>query len=581
MVSFLPFLLGQLMTATEVNTLKEELKTFYRIEFDEIKTSPLDPLSLRKLEHIYVHLVLLGEGTFGMHKPVEYDGLFKIFENEIEKARIAFLGEAGVGKTTLLAKIAHDWAMGNRLQDVDLLFYVRLREIENCTYIAEILRTFLSDGLNLSDTKLDEYMRTHQRKIMFLLDGLDEYKGNIKLASQSDDLVQIMRGDKYKRAPVIVTTRPWRAEQITSIDTINKKYRRIRVEGFTKHGVQEYIKKYFTGDMDSAESLIYLTTEESLVAQTMAPYPIFCCMMCHMWNWLKKKSERDRIRKLETFSELTQEIINALVEQCAEKLKDKGESLHDCQMRCNESFERIGEIAFRGLLVRQLAFNAEEFRDCMDAMQTGCEVGVLSSKKKFAHNDTRQKYGTEHISEVSFPHKLMQEYLAGYYLASLYRENPKEFVKLLKEKVLDKYGEFSYLLYFTVAHGKRDVKVGRHLMEYLCKALGTNITNTTSTVDLFYNRSTVVNSHVDFLVDVAFECHDEEAIRPVIDLLRRVEYIYLSYTTQENKHMWSGYTYAFAACDIQPVSAVCHYLSTLFDLRSTRFLRRISRLYLY
>ena len=70
----------------------------------------------------------------------------------------------------------------------------------------------------------------------------------------------------------------------------------------------------------------------------------------------------------------------------------------------------------------------------MDAMHTGCEVGVLSSKKKFAHSDTRQKYGTEHISEVSFPHKLMQEYLAGYYLASMYRENPKEFEKLLKRE---------------------------------------------------------------------------------------------------------------------------------------------------
>ena len=557
-IQFLP--VGQSMTAKEVKILKEELKTFYRIEFDEIKTSPLDPLSLMKLEHIYVHLVLLGERAYEKPKPVEYDGLFKIFENENEKARIAFLGEAGVGKTTLLAKIAQDWAMGNRLQDVDLLFYVRLREIENCTYIAKILRTFLSDGLNLSDTKLDEYMRTHQRKIMFLLDGLDEYKGNIKLASQSDDLVQIMRGDKFKRAPVIVTTRPWRAEQITSIDTINKKYRRIRVEGFTKYGVQEYIKKFFTGDMDSAESLIYLTTEESLAAQTMAPYPIFCCMLCHMWKWLKKKSERDRIRKLETFSELTQEIINALIEQCAAKLKDKGESLNDCQTRCKESFERIGEVAFRGLLVRQLAFDAEDFRQCVDAMQTGCEVGVLSTKKKFAHSDTRQKYGIEHISEVSFPHKLMQEYLAGYYLASLYRENSKKFEKLLKEKVLDNYDEFRYLLYFTAAHGKRDVQAGKHLIEFLCKSLGRNITNTTSTSDLIMKRSNVVNSHVDFLVDVAFECHNEEAIRPVCNLLQRVEYISIGHHTRWNKHMWSGYMYAFAACDIQPVSVVCHQL---------------------
>ena len=216
---------------------------------------------------------------------------------------------------------------------------------------------------------------------MFLLDGLDEYKGDIKLATLNDDLIQIMRGDKFKRAPLIVTTRPWRAEQITSVEKINKQYRRIRVEGFTKHGVQEYIEKFFKDDMDSAKSLVFLTTEGSLVAQTIAPYPIFCCMLCHMWNWLKE-SERDRVRKLETFSELTQEIINALVEQCAAKLKEKGKSLNDCQTRFNESFERIGEVAFRGLLVRQLAFDAEEFRECMDAMQTGCEVGSTVVKEE-------------------------------------------------------------------------------------------------------------------------------------------------------------------------------------------------------
>ena len=558
-VYFQPFPSGHSMTPEEVVTLKEELKTFYQIEFEEIKTSPLDPLSLRKLEHIYVHLVLLGERSYEMHQPVEYDELFKIFENENEKARIAFLGEAGVGKTTLLAKIAYDWAMGNRLHDVDLLFYVRLREIENCPHFAEIPRIFLSDGLNLSNTNLDDYMKTHQRNIMFLLDGLDEYKGDIKLATPNDDLIQIMRGDKFKRAPVIVTTRPWRAEQITSIESINKKYRRMLVEGFTKQGVQEYIKKFFKNDLDSAESLIYFTTGDSLVAQTMAPYPIFCCMLCHMWNWLKE-SERDRIRKLETFSELTQEMINALVEQYAAKLKDKGESLSDCQMRCKESFEHIGEVAFRGLLVRQLAFDAEEFQDCMDAMQTGCEVGVLSLKKKFAPSDIRQKDGTEHISEVSFPHKLMQEYLAGYHLASLNREKPTEFEKLLKD-ALDTYEEFRYLLYFTAAHGKRAEQADRHLMYSLREVFGTDLKPSRDYPrDLTYYRENVVNPRVDFLVDVAFECHDKEAIGPVIDLLQQVESFCLSHHTEGSNHTWSGYMYTFAACGAQIVSRVFHVL---------------------
>ena len=548
------------MTSAEVENLKEDLKISYRIEFGEIQTSPLNPQSLRILEQIYVRLELLSEMPHEEPVPVPYDELFKILASEYGKSRTAFVGEAGVGKTTLLAKIAYDWAMGNRLQDVELLFFVRLRQIQQCKNISEFLSTYIfSDAVEICSEKLYKFIRTHQREIMFLLDGLDEYKGDmtVECTDDDDDLIQIIRGDKFQRASIIVTTRPWRAEQITSIDTINKKYRRISIKGFTEDGVQEYIRKFFSNDTVSAECLILLSMMHNLVAETMAPYPIFCCMLCHMWKWLTE-SKRERIRKLETFSQFITEMINALIEQYASKLKDEKESLKDCQTRCKESFERIGEVAFRGLLVRQLAFDAENFQECMDAMQTGCEVGVLSSKKNIAPSDVRQRDGTKHISEVSFPHKLMQEYLAGYYLASLYRKNPQEFEKLLKEKVLDKYDEFRYLLYFTVAHGKRDVQAGRHLMEFLCKSLGRNMTNTTSTSDLVLNRSNVVNSHVDFLVDVAFECHDEEAIRPVCNLLRRVEYISLGRDTRWNKHMWSGYMYAFAACDIQPVSVVCH-----------------------
>ena len=537
-----------------MDKLKEDLKTYYRTEFSEIKTSPLDFQSLRTLEHIYVQLVLVGGAEA---KSISYDGLFALITNENEKSRVALLGEAGVGKTTLLIKIAHDWAKGKCLKHIDLLFFVSLRKIPQCTHFAEITKSLVSDGLKLDFKKVDEYILTNQRKVLLLLDGLDEYKGDIKLPNTNDALVDIMRGDKLKRAPVLLTTRPWKAEQITNTELINTKYTLIRVEGFRKHDVQDYMKKFFKEDSKSAESLIHFTTEGSLVAQTMAPYPIFCCMLCHMWKWIEE-SDRERVRKLETFSQLIQEMINALVEQYASKLKVAGETLKQCQTRCKESFERIGKVAFHGLLVRQLTFNADGFRECKDAMTIGCGVGVLSSRKRVAPSEMRQRDGTEQISEVSFPHKLMQEYLAGYYLASQYRENPKEFEKLLKGNVLDKYDEFRYLLYFTAAHGKGDVQAGKHLMESLCEALGTSITNTTSTIDLLNCRSNVVNSRVDFLVDVAFECHDKDGIRPVIDLLRRVEYISLGRDTQWNKHMWSGYLYAFAACDIQSVSAVCH-----------------------
>ena len=248
---------------SEFQELKEELKWIYSNEFEEIKTSPLDVESLKKLEHIYVDLALLSEKTDENPVSVDYEKLFEILVNEKGKSRFVFIGEAGVGKTTLLRKIAYDWAIGKRLQHVDLLFFVPLRDVDKSSYFAEITTTFVSDGIDLDNNKLDQYMRKNQRKVMILLDGLDEYKQDIKIENTNDVLAEIMRGNKLKRVPVIVTTRPWQAEQITSIDKINKWYTRVRVEGFKKHDVQVYIQNFFTYDSEAAESLIRLVTENS------------------------------------------------------------------------------------------------------------------------------------------------------------------------------------------------------------------------------------------------------------------------------------------------------------------------------
>ena len=47
------------LTSDEVKKLREELKQFYRDIFAEIKTSPLDHKSEKKLEQIYVNLILI------------------------------------------------------------------------------------------------------------------------------------------------------------------------------------------------------------------------------------------------------------------------------------------------------------------------------------------------------------------------------------------------------------------------------------------------------------------------------------------------------------------------------------------
>ena len=49
---------------------------------------------------------------------------------------------------------------------------------------------------------------------MLLLDGLDEFQGDITGVAENNVLAQIMGGDKFKECVVVITTRPWRADKI-------------------------------------------------------------------------------------------------------------------------------------------------------------------------------------------------------------------------------------------------------------------------------------------------------------------------------------------------------------------------------
>ena len=108
----------------------------------------------------------------------------------------------------------------------------------------------------------------------------------------------------------------------------------------------------------------------------------------------------------------------------------------------------------------------------------------------------------------------MQEYLAGFFLASLYRTNPTEFSRLLNDKVIANFKEFRYLLYFTAAQGG---EAGRALMDCLCRKLNDEA----------------------FVMDVAFECHDEKSLSAVLELLRRKTEISFKWNIS------AAYMYAF------------------------------------
>ena len=94
------------------------LKRLYRQMFNKTKTSPIDSKSYKKLDHIFVNLSLLKRTSSEYQEDIAYERVFDFIANDQNIRRLAFVGEAGVGKTTLLAKIAHDWAVGRHLNEI-------------------------------------------------------------------------------------------------------------------------------------------------------------------------------------------------------------------------------------------------------------------------------------------------------------------------------------------------------------------------------------------------------------------------------------------------------------------------------
>ena len=161
------------------------------------------------------------------------------------------------------------------------------------------------------------------------------------------------------------------------------------------------------------------------------------------------------------------------------------------------------------------------------ALNIAYNVGIVTKEKRIAPLHIRQREGKTHLVQVRFPHKLLQEYLAGEYLSALYEESPRELTSILEDKILPNHGEYRYLLYFTAAHGGG---TGRAVMKALCET---------------YTE----RQHERFIMDVAFECNDKYALAPVIDLMKQSTEIDIRLlpTGPISKHTWSGYLATWAA----------------------------------
>ena len=285
------------LTEEQVEQCKREIMSHYRRYLCRIRSDPLNPDSLVNFEELFTNLVLLqGDDRSGVH--LNYTDLLTIDVNGEVQKRLMVQGEAGAGKTTLCSKIAWDWINGNGFEQFTMVLVVPLRDAENVT-IGEIAKVYLLDTNPITADQLNEYIFTHPELVFIIFDGLDEFSRDI---TQPHDweIIKILRSKRLQMSLVLVTSRPWKADQVRWNQTLRIVYSFIRVEGFSKKNLSAYILKFFKNDDTKAKHLIQVTLENDIIAENMAPYPIYAAMLCLMWRELEEE-KREQLSKFPDF----------------------------------------------------------------------------------------------------------------------------------------------------------------------------------------------------------------------------------------------------------------------------------------
>ena len=207
------------------------------------------------------------------YKPVEFS---TVFSKELPLLLIS--GIAGIGKTWLLTKCLLDWASGTLWGNLDLVFHLECRKLnqyQNIGNINELVKVFYKDVFK-------EWDVCEHASILFVIDGLDEFAYLDELINHNplnpskqpivNALTDALNVQKYK---CVVAGRVGAVSRYKDKVTECRDKLTIQIMGFNDKGINEYIEN--TG---SEKETIKKVLKSSHIAKAMASVPFYLSAMC-------------------------------------------------------------------------------------------------------------------------------------------------------------------------------------------------------------------------------------------------------------------------------------------------------------
>ncbi len=231
-------------------------------------------------EHEVRQIEVASRRIESQEKQVECKNVFEAPEQDKQIRTVLTKGVAGIGKSVSVQKFVLDWSEGKENQDISFIFPLPFREMnlkeQEKLSLMDLITQFFPEtkGLNLT--------RRNQFKVLFILDGLDEYRLPLNFkdnetwsdvsspASLDVLLTNLIKGNLLPSALLWITTRPAAASKIPP-DCID---RLTEIRGFNDAQKEEYFRKRLMDENQAKEIIAHVKKSKSLFI--MCHIPVFC-----------------------------------------------------------------------------------------------------------------------------------------------------------------------------------------------------------------------------------------------------------------------------------------------------------------
>ncbi len=312
-----------------------------------------------------------------------------------QRHKILIKGDPGVGKTTVVSKIAYDWAVST-WNVFSLVFFISLKVvkpgdlIENIIIDENVVPSVYAEEYDIQ--KIDTILKTYGNKCLLILEGFDEFIGKNK------DIINIIKGLKYASSNIIVTTRPHVADIIQRCFTSV-----VNVTGFTKDDAQKYIRTVLE-DQSKVESVLrFMNENQTIGIHEMWRYPILLLFICILVN--DDGGYLDLNDRNVTLTDIYSKLHECLYKRYTIKWGVKFSTV-----KMKHTLVQLGKLALKGLQQARLLYQKSELEKEVgkDAFRFGIIIG---------YQDKRVIHDLSADCTVCFLHKSIQEYLAAFYVS--------------------------------------------------------------------------------------------------------------------------------------------------------------------